>query len=78
MTAYNFPDGRTTFAFDPYKVWPKVQHLFDDGTGHWADTVSVGGNWMEPIYVTCSIELGRLVREILDESKVPYKIMREE
>jgi hypothetical protein len=61
-------------TFEPWKIWPKVQHLFESKPGCWADGVSVSGDWMSPVTVHCPEALELEVRQLLGQQEIPYSI----
>jgi hypothetical protein len=63
-------------SFDPYKVWPKVQHLFDHPTklGEWADGVEIVTSFGGAIVVAVPLEMSVPIRELLDGERMPYWI----
>jgi hypothetical protein len=67
---------RIRLSFESYKVWPKVQHLFEHETkaGEWADGVEIVTSFGNAIVVSIPLEMEVTIREILDGERVPYWI----
>lgn len=62
-------------SFEPYKVWPSVQHLFyGDTPGEWAPGVEIMTSFGDAIRVSIPLEMEVSVRELLDSQRVPYWI----
>lgn len=67
---------RIRLSFEPYKVWPKVSHLFEDARnpGNWAEGVEIVTSFGAAIVVSMPLEMGATIREILDGDRVSYWI----
>jgi hypothetical protein len=63
-------------SFEPYNVWPKVSHLFEDPyTGDWASGVDIATSFGSAIVVSMPLEMEKTVREILDGERVQYWVV---
>lgn len=67
---------RVRLSFEPYKVWPKVQHLFEDAAnpGNWVPGVEIVTSFGSQIVVSIPLEMEVTVREILDGDRICYWI----